>query len=224
MARLLLIYLDMCTKTTMTKLKPTIIERGNDMRGIIQKARIPKKRMVICLMAVLFTFLWAGVSFASWSQGFSENGLYDGTVYSITKIEVFDLGGNRDFESPGMGNFSAGSWTVQMPNTNYVLATNASTNTSNFNWLFYFDKNQNGSRLDLAYLAYTSSGQVFGTYLNRNSNTWTYPVISNTPLTLSQINDPRFDRTGAAVPIPPAVFLFSGGLLSLVALRKKIKA
>lgn len=181
--------------------------------------------MVIFLMTVLFTCLWAGVSFASWSQGFSENGLYDGTTYSITKIEVFKLSGNRDFESPGMGNFSAGSWTVQMPNANYVLSTNTSTNTSNFSWLLYFTKGQGGSKLDLAYLAYTSDGQVFGTYLNRsNNNAWTYPVISNTALTVSQINDPRFDRTGAAVPIPPAVFLFSGGLLSLVALRKKIKA
>jgi hypothetical protein len=211
-------------KTTMRKLKPIIIERGNVMRGIMQTAEMPKKKLAICFMAVLFTCLWTGASFASWSQQFSENGIYNGTTYSITKIEVFDLGGNRDFESPGMGNFSAGSWTVQMPNADYVLATNASANTSNFSWLFYFDKGQNNSRLELAYLAYTSSGQVYGTYLNRNNNTWAYPMISNTPLTLSQIHDPRFDRTGAAVPIPPAVFLFSGGLLSFVVLRKKIRA
>jgi hypothetical protein len=71
----------------------------------------------------------------------------------------------------------------------------------------------------------TSSGQVFGTYLNRsNNNTWTYPMISNTALTVSQINDSRFNPTNAAVTIPPAVFLFSGGLFGLMALRKKIKA
>ena len=176
-------------------------------------------------MAILFVCFSAAASYASWSQGLSENGVYGTTTYSITKIEVFKLSGNRSLESPGAGAFSAGSWTVQMPNTDYVLATNAATNTSNFNWLLYFTGNRTGSKLDLAYLAYTSSGQVFGTYLNRSNtnNTWTYPMISNTPLTISQINDARFNRTGAAVPIPPAVFLFSGGLLGLIALRKKIK-
>jgi hypothetical protein len=196
------------------------------MGAILQTTKISRKKTIIGLMAVLCIFLWAGASFASWSQTFSEDGVYGATNYNITKIEVFKLSGNRDFESPGAGNFTAGSWTVQMPNTDYILATNAATNTSNFNWLLYFTKGQNGSKLDLAYLAYTSSGEVFGTYLNRSNtnNTWTYPMISNTPLTLSQINDSRFDRTGAAVPIPPAVFLFGTGLLSLVGLRKKLKA
>jgi hypothetical protein len=211
-------------KTTMTKLKPTTMEGSNSMGTIVQIAGISKK-MIICFVAVLFVFFSATASFASWSQAFSENGVYGTTTYNITKIEVFKLSGKTDFESPGAGAFSAGSWTVQMPNTDYVLATNAATNTSNFNWLMYFTGNSRGSKLELAYLAYTSSGEVFGTYLNRSntSNTWSYPMISSTALTLAQINDSRFNRTGAAVPIPPAVFLFSGGLFGLMALRKRIK-
>ena len=67
----------MCMKTTMRNLKPTITERRNSMRGILQMAPIPKKKIVICLMAVLFTCLWAGTSFASWSQQINENGLYN---------------------------------------------------------------------------------------------------------------------------------------------------
>jgi hypothetical protein len=203
----------------------TVTEGGNKMEGILYMIETMKKRMIICSIAILIVCLWATASFASWSQSFNENGIYGSTTYNITKIEVFQLSGNRNFESPGAGAFSASSWTVQMPNANYVLATNAATNTSNFNWLLYFTGNRTGSKLDLAYLAYTSSGQVFGTYLNRSNtnNTWTYPMISNTALTLSQINDTRFNRTGAAVPIPPAVFLFSGGLFGLMALRKRIK-
>jgi len=187
-------------------------------------AILTAKKMIVCSVAILFVCFSATASFASWSQGFSENGLYNGTTYSITKIEVFKLSGNRDLADPGAGNFSPGSWTVQKPNTDYVLATNTATNTSNFNWLFYFTGNQNGSKLELAYLAYTTTGSVFGSYLNLNKNTWTNPMISNTALTASQINDPRFNRTGAAVPIPPAVFLFGTGLLGLAGLRKKIKA
>jgi hypothetical protein len=208
-------------KTTMTDLKLKTTKGGDSMETTSQTSGIVNK-MIVCFMAVIFVCFSAAASLASWSQGFSENGLRDGITYSITKIEVFKLSGNRNFESPGAGSFSTGSWTVQMPNSNYVLATNAATNTTNFNWLLYFTGNRNGSKLDLAYLAYTSSGQVFGTYLNRANNAWTYPVISNTALTLSQINDPRFNRTGTAVPIPPAVFLFSGGLFGLMALRKRI--
>jgi hypothetical protein len=203
-----------------------MVMEGSDSMGAIRHTAGIAKKVIICTVAILFVSFSAAASFASWSQGFSEAGLYDGTAYNITKIEVFKLSGNRNFESPGAAGFSAGSWTVQKPNTDYILATNAATNTTSFNWILYFTGNTNGSKLELAYLAYTSSGQVFGTYLNRSNknNTWTYPMISNTPLTLSQINDSRFDRTGAAVPIPPAVFLFSGGLFGLMALRKKIKA
>jgi hypothetical protein len=48
--------------------------------------------------------------------------------------------------------------------------------------------------------------------------------LTYTTITGLNINDPRFDRTGAAVPIPPAVFLFGSGLIGFMVLRKKIKA
>jgi hypothetical protein len=178
----------------------------------------------ICLVAVLFTCLWATASFANFSQAFSENGIYEGTQTSITKIEIFDLStSNRDFASPvPAGNFSAGSWTVQLPNTDMVLATNATPGgTNSFNWTLYFTGQANGAVVNVAYLAYTSTGKVYGTNINLNGGSWTYPTISDMPLTLSQINNPSYNRTGAPVPIPPTVFLFGGGLVSLVALRKK---
>ena len=76
-------------------------------------------------MAILIICLWATASFASWSVVFNENGVYGGVTYNITKIEVFKLAGTSGLESPGMSNFTAGSWTVKMPNANYVVATNA---------------------------------------------------------------------------------------------------
>ncbi len=166
-------------------------------------------------MAILIVLLWAAISFGSWSTGFGENGIYGGVTYNIENIEVFDLGGTSDFEAPGMYNFTAGSWTVQMPNTKYVLATNA-TPISTFNWFFSFT-GTSADTLHLAYLAYASTGEIFGTYIDYSGSTWTVPTIPS-----FDPNDPVYDRTASSVPLPPAVFLFSGGLLSLVALRKKI--
>jgi hypothetical protein len=195
----------------------TFTERRNQMEGISYMTEIMKKKIIICFMTILIICLWATVSFASWSVGFGENGVYGGTTYSITKVEVFMLDGTSGLEGPGMSNFTAGTWTVNMPNSNYVVATNAGI--SNFNWLFSFTGASSDS-LQLAYLAYTSTGQVFGCYLNYNYGTssWTFPTIDN-----FDPNDPIYNRSNSSVPLPPAVFLFSGGLFSLVALRKKIK-
>jgi len=185
------------------------------MEGVLSITEILRKKAIVCSMAILIVFLWVAISSASCPTGFGENGIYDGVTYNIVKIEVFDLGGTSDFEAPGMYNFTAGTWTVQMPNTKYVLATNA-TPISNFNWFFSFT----GTSADtghLAYLAHASTGEIFGTYIDYSGSSWTVPAIAG-----FDPNDPAYDRTASSVPLPPAVFLFSGGLLSLVALRKKI--
>ena len=168
-------------------------------------------------MVILIVCLWVTASFGSWSVGFGENGLYNGMTYSITKVEVFKLDGTSGLENPGMSNFTAGSWTVQMPNTNYVVATNAGI--SNFSWLFSFTGTSSDS-LHLAYMVYTSTNDVFGSYINFNygSSGWSIPEIPD-----FNPNNPDYDRTASSVPVPPAIFLFSGGLFSLVALRKKIR-
>ncbi|MBA3037597.1 MAG: hypothetical protein FP814_14030 [Desulfobacterium sp.] len=187
------------------------------MIGTLQTTEIRKQKIAICLMVVfLLTCLCATASFASWSQGFSENGIYDSQTYRITGIEVFKLGGTSSLESPGMSNFSAGTtWTVDMPNSNYVLATN-STPISNFSWLFSFTGTSSDS-LHLAYLAYASTGEVFGSYLDFNSGSWSIPTISDL-----NTNDEAFNRsTPSAVPIPPSVFMLGTGLLCLVGLRRK---
>jgi hypothetical protein len=211
----------------MTKLKLATIGRRNSMGSIMETTKISKKKTVTCLMAVLCIFLWAGASFASWSQTFSEDGLYDTKTYKITKIEVFKLDGTSGLENPGMSNFTGSTWTVAMPNTNYVVATNTKGGgTNNFSWLFSFTGASSDS-LHLAYLAYTNSGKVFGQYIDYNYGStpnWSFPMISNKALTISQIDNPAYNRSSSAVPLPPAVFLFGTGLLSLVGLRKKLKA
>ena len=194
----------------------TFTERRNQMEGILYMIETTKKKIIICSMAIFIICLWATALFASWSVGFGENGIYGGTTYSITKVEVFKLDGTSGLEGHGMSNFTAGTWTVQMPNTNYVVATNAGV--SNFNWLFSFLGTPTDS-LHLAYLVYTSTGEVFGSYIDYNyggNSNWSIPEIPD-------VNPNIYDRNDSPVPLPPAVFLFSGGLFSLVALRKKIK-
>lgn len=192
------------------------------MEAILSITETKRKRIVVCSMAVLIIFFWATASFASWSIEFFENGLYNNVTYNFNMIEVFDVGGTNTtshFEGPGMSNFSDGSWTVQMPNQNYVLALNSNGGTANFSWLFSLTGDSSCS-LHLAYLAYATTGEIFGYYINYNyegASGWGIEAIDNLDIT-------EYDRTPAsAVPLPPSVFLFSGGLLGLVALRKKIK-
>jgi hypothetical protein len=206
--------------------KKNVTEGGNKMEGILYMTEIMKRKMMICSMAILIVCLWATASLASWSQWITENGIYGATTYNITKFEVFKLAGTSGLENPGMSNFTAGSWTVDMPNSNYVVATNTKTDISNVTWLFSFTGTSSDS-LHLAYLAYTSTGQVFGSYLDFNyggTSNWSFPMISNSPLELSQFDNTVYNRNASSVPLPPAVFLFGGGLFGLVALRKKIKA
>jgi len=189
------------------------------MEGVLSISKTMKKRLLISLIALTVICIWASVSLAAFTTDLYENGDYNGTIYNITKIEIFNLDdSNRDFNSPGMGGFSTGSWTVQMPNPDWVLATNTATGTSGFYFTLFFTGNSSGSKLNLAYLAYTSTGEVFGTYLRKNGSNWNFPVITNL-----NVNDPAFNRTGAPVPLPPALYLFSGGLLGLALLRKKIR-
>ncbi|MFH2047169.1 MAG: hypothetical protein ABIK92_18730 [Pseudomonadota bacterium] len=185
------------------------------MKKRLNRTEIRMQKMSICFIAVLLICLWSTSSFASWSQGFSENGIYDGSTHNITGVEVFKIGGTSDLENPGMSNFSVGAWTVDMPNTNYVKAINATAGISNFSWLFSFTGTSSDS-LHLAYLAYTDTGKVFGSYLDFNSGSWSYPAIID-----FDVADYDSLRTGSAVPIPPTVFLLGAGLLSLVGIRRK---
>jgi hypothetical protein len=213
----LIAYYGMYEKGNTTKATQGAI----DMKRILNITKTMEKKITICSMAILIACLWATASFASWSSGLNENGIYGTTTYNITKVEVFKLDGTSGFEGPGMSNLTPGSWTVSMPNANYVVATDATPGgTSYFGWLFSFTGASTDS-LHLAYLAYTSTGEVFGTYINYNYGS---SGLSFLEITDFNPNDPIYDRTPAsAVPIPPTVFLFSGGLFSLVALRKKIK-
>lgn len=170
---------------------------------------------------ILFVFFCANTSFADFSHVFSEDGIYNDTQYNIIKVEFFDLGGNKNYAIPGASDFSAGIWTVQMPSANYVVATDSTPGgTSSFDWTLWFTGSEKNAKLDLAYLAFTDTGEIYGTYIKLNKGTWTYPVIS--PF---DPNDPRFvalrGGTVPVVPIPPSASLLGGGLIGLAALRRK---
>ncbi|MBU1052217.1 MAG: PEP-CTERM sorting domain-containing protein [Proteobacteria bacterium] len=181
------------------------------MKKILNRTEIRMQKTVICFISVLLICLWSTSLFASWSQEFNENGVYGGKSYKITGIEVFKINGTSDFEGTGMSNFSPGTWTVERPNSDYVVATNIK-GIRDFTWLFSFTGTTEDT-LELAYLAYTSTGKVFGSYLNFDSGDWSYPTLSN-------LDELTFNRTTSAVPIPSTVFLFGAGLLGFVGILR----
>lgn len=193
-----------------------IMMRVKDIMTGIREKEGRMKFITLALGVFLSLFIFTPtIAFADWSQEFNENGIYNGTTYSITKIEVFKLAGTSDLASPGMSNFTAGTWTTQMPNSTYAVATNAGV--SNFNWLFTFTGTSSSS-ISLNYLAYTSTGQVFGTALNFNysgTSGWSTPDITNV-----DVNNPVYNRS--PVPVPPTVLLLGAGLIGVTVLRKRI--
>ena len=193
-----------------------IMKRVKDIMTGIREKEGQMKFITLTFGVFLALFMFTPtIASADWSQEFNENGIYNGTTYSITKIEVFKLAGTSDLASPGMSNFTPGTWTTQMPNSTYAVATNTA-GVSNFNWLFTFTGTSSSS-ISLNYLAYTSTGQVFGTALNFNygGSGWSTPDITNV-----DVNNPVYNRS--PVPIPPTVFLFGAGLLGVTVLRKRI--
>ncbi|HVN96695.1 MAG TPA: PEP-CTERM sorting domain-containing protein [Syntrophorhabdaceae bacterium] len=197
------------------------IESG--VTGILKTAGSPGTRIIICLVAVLFVCLTAATSFASWSVQFSQDQVWGNHSDKLDKIEIFDVsstGGNM--ENPGMGQFSKGSWTVDMPNSNYSVATESGVN--NFSWNVYLSgtsTSPTSNPITLAALAYIKNqGGYYGTWMTytASTQTWTFATIQNLNL-----NDPRFNRTASAVPVPSTVLLLVTGFLSLAGLRKKLK-
>jgi len=162
---------------------------------------------VICLPAVAGAFIANGGLLGDWSQQFEENG-----VGNFDAMEFFMVSGGSEWTNSAYS-LSNSSWSSQITNPNYVMATGNALTDLKFNLsgtdvgppnVFSFD-----------FLAW-DGGILTGTLkehtrVNYNGG-WSFAAST------TAVGDyDRSDPSGAnsAVPLPPSALLFSTGLLGL---------
>jgi hypothetical protein len=180
---------------------------------------------VVLSMFLTFAFMPSIVS-ADWGFRLGEDGYNPaGPHVNFSKIDFFipDVAQNEGVAWSGSGvtNFSNTQWSSDKINSTYVLATGPAITTGN---LLFWDVLFTGTapadfRLD--YLVYNNgNGPEYGiSMLIKNG----VPNFTSTGWTALNVRDlPNYNRTSAAVPVPPSVFLLGAGLVGVVILRKRI--
>jgi hypothetical protein len=200
-------------------------ERGESMKRMLLFA--------VLSMFLALAFMPAAAS-ADWGFRMGEDGNNPaGGHVNFRKIEFFipDVPQNAGitWSNTGVSNFSSAyrpdpspSWNdnTQKINPTYVLATGNAVRGTLF-WDFLFT-GQAPADFRLDYLVYNNTNSQMPTYgismtikdgvLNFGPGGWTV---------LDRNNLPNYNRTPAAVPVPPSVFLLGAGLIAVVVLRKR---
>lgn len=189
------------------------------------------KNIVLATIALTFCFflsvLAPAAARADWGFRMGDNGyIPGGSDVGFSKIEFFipDVSQNAGitWSGEGVGNFSNTQWNSDRINPTYVLAT-GSRITGSLYWDFLFTGTVPADfRLD--YLVYTninSSNPAFGISMTIKNGIPDFTSGGWTSLDIMNLS--AYNRTSAAVPVPPAVFLLGAGLVGVVMLRKKVR-
>jgi hypothetical protein len=195
------------------------------------------KRMILTVALCMFltiAFMPAAAS-ADWGFRMGEDGnTPTGGHVNFRKIEFFipDVPQNAGvtWSGSGVSNFSSAyrpdpspSWNdnTQKINPTYVLATGNPVRGTLF-WDFLFT-GQAPTDFRLDYLVFrniNSTNPVYGISMMIRNGVPNFTSSGWTTLNLSYL--PNYNRTSAAVPVPPTVFLLGAGLIGVVVLRKRI--
>jgi hypothetical protein len=195
------------------------------------------KRMILTVALCMFlTFaLMPAAASADWGFRMGEDGNNPtGGHVNFRRIEFFipDVPQNAgiSWSGTGVSNFSStyrpdpsSFWNdnTQKINPTYVLATGNAVRGTLF-WDFLFT-GQAPTDFRLDYLVYNNTNGQAPTYgISMTINNGVPNFSSGGWITLDRNNLPNYNRSMAAVPVPPSVFLLGAGLIGVVVLRKRI--
>jgi hypothetical protein len=188
------------------------------------------KRMILAAMLSIFLTVLFMPSFASadWSIRLGDDGWNPAytTHYNFDRIDFFIPSVNSGITWAGSGasNFSLPNWTVSMISPTHVQATNSLTPASILFWNLSFTGISAPNNFILDYVVYAANSPAYGITMSIPNGV---PVFTQTAqgqgpgwstMSSSQIQT----YNNSSVPVPPAILLFSTGLIGVAALRKRL--
>jgi hypothetical protein len=186
-----------------------------------------KRMMLTVALCMFLTFaLMPAAASADWGFRMGEDGNNPtGGHVNFRRIEFFiaDVPQNAGvtWSGSGVNSFSNAQWSSQKINPTYVLATGNAVRGTLF-WDFLFT-GQAPTDFRLDYLVYNNTNGQVPTYgISMTINNGVPNFSSGGWITLDRNNLPNYNRSMAAVPVPPSIFLLGAGLIGVVVLRKRI--
>jgi hypothetical protein len=188
-----------------------------------------------CLLISVFA---PTIASADWGFNMSEYGTSPGNppiVTNFAKIELFITGTNSNnpiyWSGNGAGNISNPNWHAQQINSTYMLLTGPTIQpgtppSGGLSWDTIFtdpaDGRKQSKSFNLDYLVVNAQNNaVYGVrwvIQNGRLKPGAGGIIGLDP---SVFLGAQYNRTPAAVPVPPSIFLLGAGLIGVIVLRKR---
>jgi hypothetical protein len=196
------------------------------------KAKSLTVRNILLATAILgFCFLLSvfapTTASATWGFRMGDDGYTPaGVDVNFRKIEFFipDVPQNSGiaWSGSGVSNFSNTQWNAQNINPTYLVATGPAI-TGSLYWDVLFTGNVPADfRLDyLVYRNTSTTNPVYGVSMSIRNGVPNFTSSGWTALDVRHL--PSYNRTPAAVPVPPSIFLLGAGLIGVIALRKRTR-
>jgi hypothetical protein len=193
--------------------------------------RATVKNVVLATITLTFCFflsvLVPAIACADWGFRMGDDGyIPGGPDVGFSKIEFFIPDASQNvgitWSGTGVSNFSNTQWSSDKINSTYILATGPRI-TGSLYWDFLFTGTVPAD-FSLDYLVYRnidSSYPAFGISMTIKNGIPHFTSSGWTSLDITNL--PAHNRTSAAVPVPPAIFLLGAGLVGVVMLRKKVQ-
>jgi hypothetical protein len=197
---------------------------GREKNIIVKKVFLATAILGFCFLLSVFA---PNTAYATWGFRMGDDGYTPaGVDVNFRKIEFFipDVPQNSGitWSGSGVSNFSNTQWNSQKINPTYVLATGPAITGSLYWDVLFTGTASTDFRLDyLVYRNTSTTNPAYGVSMsirngvpNFTSNGWTALDVRHLP---------SYNRTPAAVPVPPSVFLLGAGLIGVIALRKRAR-